>query len=1783
MKTKIKLGEYKHEFDQLDVAVELGRKLWDRDTILEFSEVDSVPVPFLQVLLQTAFENRDYASAIQFVDLDSMSENVQNEFLQVYTALGESGRSPILADDVKVPGPNGGIFNPFSTLEDIQRDYLSYVESFQQIKSQEIKNWIEARLEGGGLLWKPPYIQISLPFMQGEPLEKLVDEGILHSGVLKFARSEKNDPNSAPISPYLHQIEAIRTLHQGGNVIVATGTGSGKSFAFGIPIVSTALKLKERGVKGIKAVIVYPMNALANNQYDDFTERLHRSGLRIGRYTGDTKTNPEKALALYQTLTGRKVPYDCEVLSRAEIQADPPDILMTNYVMLELLLTRFEDRTLFRHQGVLKYLVLDEVHTYSGKKGADVAALIRRLKQHTGTIGKLTCIGTSATVESGEDESAQEAISGFASELFGETFPPADVVGETYAPIPDSLDPKIQGLLGTLQSGPKTITLLSTELNLTRDELVALILNQPDLPPKIHTFFSQGRPIHSCIGDTKHLNDRGERLCPTCADQDKGSPTFPLVFCRSCGAEYYSVTRFEGSGLASAELDSVSTEGQSGYILILDPESETAEDLELPEIWLTPTGKVRKKYRELIPTFHTICRHCGEIDPTCGHERYKILFIPVPFLFCPECGVEHDMRLREYSKLFSYGTVGRSTATDIILNAELRNLPEKQRKVIAFSDNRQDTALQAAHINSMSNRMQFRRLLYNTLKELDATIEADHFISFSQIGLQLFNMLNDSGLMPPYDANQERRYGRAAQQIGVSYQRYLQFLTLRELEGTHRRIHQNLEDIGAMFVGYDGLDEFAADEPVWAEVPYLKDLTPDKRFDILHGIMDMMRLRLAVKHEAIIRPDQFNTEVISRINPEVHVHDGEFYGAIGYSDDAPTGRNHRAYRLSSSNTQMNRWLRKFADLSTNQAAGLLTSLINMLHEAGFLVSHTVRGFGGVSGDIFAVDPEIISLQVDDSVSKQVCPRCLSVYHFREIRSCYKTTCRSSVVDRDISHNYFLQMYTQPLGIAVDLKAEEHSGQISGDVRMDIEQRFKDPENDLNVIVCTPTMELGIDIGDLNVVALRNIPPSPSNYAQRAGRAGRKGQAALITAYAGVGFARGPHDQYFFRFPEKMISGVISAPRFRLDNTYLIRTHIHSLVLEVMGLGLEDLETGKVFKGLKLPASPREILEIDHNQYPMLPDLLETWENAIQKYGHQIQAAVIEAFTGEIEHFDWFTPEWVGETISDFVNDLDQALDYWRNEYHSLYQEGREIENHLLMIQGDKARNDRMNIISAKLTSMRNGEGDWYIYRYLGSQGFLPGYAFPPQATYLAFNDSEDEIGRNPVIAISEYAPGNYIYYRGSSYKIIGARAQTLNLMPSTQKVLICPECERVYLGDEETNRARCNCGQDLSLTHSKNGMAMCNMYARPDAKISSDEEERRRLGYDITPHFRGGGYAQRYSMLAGGEDVGSMTLETNGKIFIMNHGQRLRDGTVFPFELCTRCNRWLLSENEIEEHYSTAEQKGKCNSNANQEDILRDLGLTHEFQSDVLVMEVKLPEGGNPDAFYTSLITAFARGIMIAFNLEESEIGYFLSKSPDPEVPYQMIIYETSLGGTGCLAALAIETEFNRVVNRIREILHDFDDEGCEGACYQCLLSFYNQRHHHNLDRNVVLEWLQGVEEIEIQRIQVDDGKYEQLFEACGSDLERDVLTAINNQNIRLPDEGQKTIYDNEGIPLANADFFYAPKVIVFVDGSPHHLDYVRLSDEVKRKKLKGKGYRIVVIKGEDVDGGIDELARRIS
>jgi hypothetical protein len=196
-------------------------------------------------------------------------------------------------------------------------------------------------------------------------------------------------------------------------------------------------------------------------------------------------------------------------------------------------------------------------------------------------------------------------------------------------------------------------------------------------------------------------------------------------------------------------------------------------------------------------------------------------------------------------------------------------------------------------------------------------------------------------------------------------------------------------------------------------------------------------------------------------------------------------------------------------------------------------------------------------------------------------------------------------------------------------------------------------------------------------------------------------------------------------------------------------------------------------------------------------------------------------------------------------------------------------------------------------------------------------------------------------------------------------------------------------------------------------------------------------------------------------------------------------------------------------------------------------------------------------------------------------LPYRIVLYETTVGGSGVLASLAEPGRLVTVVARARELLHEGDPEGgCEKACYACLLSFYNQRDHHLLDRSLVLPWLQALEKVAIAP-EVSEDRFATLLAQCESGLEREALRAIRERGLPLPDEAQKTLYDGD-TPLAIADFYYEPRIAVFVDGSPHYRDYVQEADRQKRLRLKALSYRIVVVRAADQDAGLDELGAKV-
>ena len=665
--------------------------------------------------------------------------------------------------------------HPLAMIAGLRQGYARYVDSFQFYKNPAIRDWVHAKREEGRLLYREPFLTLAKPFAEGASLHGLVDDGTLDAGVGSIFSRAPGDPSSGPISPFLHQEQAIQQVMAGHNTTVTTGTGSGKSFTFYIPIVSTALTLaKGRNPADFRppiAVIIYPMNALANSQYEDIAARLAGSGLNVCNYTGDLKPTIEGALKDFKELTGRDTPHDSEVIDRETLHTKGCDILLTNFKMLEYALVRREDGTLFEtlaKGGRLQFLVLDEMHSYSGHQGADMALLVRRFKARTGTAGTLRCIGTSATVDSGDPAEAKRIIAEFATKLFGEPFEAESVVGETYGPketrdpaggdlylaatpvtaddighaVAASSDAEVATILGSamlngpatpdavksalpvawlervLWGGVRSVTELADKYSvevrpgISRQEAAVEIEaaamlgaavktigpkgNEVGLlTPKAHAFFSQGLPVTRCLAseDPPHLSEQGESTCAGCADDGLADvPAFPIVFCQACGQDFH-VAEDLGIRLAARDFLAAANDGAAVYVMTDEWDQDVAP---LNDKDVYANGTPKKGRAGAVPAAGRVCGQCGVLNGACGHGRDRdVVRVAAPMLLCPSCGVRYDGNHSEYNKFFQVGTVGRATATDVLvegmLNGQDTEPSAPKPQVMAFTDNQQDS------------------------------------------------------------------------------------------------------------------------------------------------------------------------------------------------------------------------------------------------------------------------------------------------------------------------------------------------------------------------------------------------------------------------------------------------------------------------------------------------------------------------------------------------------------------------------------------------------------------------------------------------------------------------------------------------------------------------------------------------------------------------------------------------------------------------------------------------------------------------------------------------------------------------------------------------------------------------------------------------------------------------------------------------------------------------------------------------------------------------------------
>ena len=1716
----------------------------------------------------------------------------------------------------------------FQIREQLVSDYSSFTSSFVEPREPRIKALLEQR-DDNGSQWPEPWLSLNPNFASGGTVDELVAQGLLHPESAKIFRVKESRDDTGldkPISFHRHQREAIEAAQSGESYVLTTGTGSGKSLAYIVPIVDRILKAKQANAgdtRRIKAIIVYPMNALANSQmlelekYLQFGYAVDGEPITFARYTGQENPN-----------------------ARAQILAHPPDIILTNYVMLDLVLTRPDERKhLIRAAEGLDFLVLDELHTYRGRQGSDVAMLIRRVRDACNS-PRLQVVGTSATMASGGSAAERAVVvADVATRLFGSAVSPERVIGETllratteHVATPDELATAIHedlprdataftenplaawiestfgiaadpatGLL--VRQSPNNVlraaALLAEQSGVDVDLCTAAIQRtllaggvlrganrRPIFAFRLHQFLSKGDTVYASLEPEadRYLTDRYQLRVPEHPDK----VLLPLGFCRECGQEYYVVAKSTGGGVTSFvprhDADSSGGDAVNGYLYVssdhpwpLDPIS----DGRIPEHWLQEHDDgsrfVQPSREKYLPT-KVWLRTDGTSEPLPGLQ--PAWFISTPFSFCLRCAVTYDqVRSNDFSKLATLDQEGRSSAMTVISTSIVRSLraaeslPPDARKLLTFVDNRQDASLQAGHFNDFVQVALLRGALAK------AAAAATDGLGHDVIAQAVTDAL---GMQPvDYAAAPEAIIGRnnttkALRQV-VEYRLYV------DLKRGWRVTMPNLEQVGLLHVHYEGLDELGEEESIWAVDANLAAASPALRAELMAIMLDEFRRVLAVDVDCLssLGFEQLQRNSRQYLNEQWQIGEYERLEPVGAAIPRPgrPGLGRDILNLTGLGS-FGRYLRSTRGLgrtlSVADAQDAINTILSVLTKNNVIVAVEVpigTGGRGPSESGFRLRSGAIrwlagdgTKGADDALRK----------HFD-----------NEAVAR--VNPFFRDLYRGVSSSLAGLLAKEHTAQVPAADREEREEQFR--AGTLPLLYCSPTMELGVDIASLNAVGMRNVPPTPANYAQRSGRAGRSGQPALVVTYCSTGNS---HDTYWFRRSDQMVAGSVQAPRLDLTNEELIRSHIHAIWLAETDQSMKSCITDlleadgtapnlnvrpEIWKALIDPAARRRA---EHRGLELMRDLRATWAKA----GSDPM---------------WFTESWLADVVRFAPEQLDRAFDRWRDLYRTALEEYR--QQGLLAVETTVNKRTRMTAAvrereaRERLAVLRNddaseGQTDFYSYRYLASEGFLPGYSFPrlPLAAYIPGgrpkmgSDSRgDYLQRPRFLAISEFGPGALIYHEGARFEVTRIQlprnvGDTTQL--ATETALRCEACG--YHHSEAAGIERCeSCNTKLG-AKTYDLLRLQTVHTRRRERISSDEEERRRSGFELEVSYRFNTRGDRPNKLnaqvnnSAEESVIEVVYGDAATIRVSNVGRRRRkDKKDRGFWLHTVDGRWLSDK-------EASESDNKDDDTDRADDVSTKAKVTPYVEDTRNVLVVRFAQEVS-EAEATSVRYAIERGIEAAFQLEDSELSS--QELPDDEQRGRFLLTESAEGGAGVLRRLADEpTAFSLAAREALRICHFDPDTGadlghttgvserCERGCYDCLLSYNNQFEHSSIDRMLVRDVLMSIAAGTTAlgaggRSPAATHTFLEAFEE--SSLEHKFIEWLIEHGYRLPDRAQVTVTDAKARP----DFVYdlaTGVTAVFIDGPVHDQALQTQRDRQAEDRLADNGWHAIRIRYDD-------------
>lgn len=1787
--------------------------------------------------------------------------------------------------------------NPITFTERVVDDFLHYQLTTYPLADQDLYSQLRAllRLEQtrDTPLRKGPFVSLSRPFKQGATVQRLIDDGVFH-------------PTMNAVVPYehvrSHQEVAIRSVHRGDTTLISTGTGSGKTESFLYPIISRCFELQERRAPpGIMAVLIYPMNALAEDQLERLRGLLAGRGIPFGMYVGSTpeeeagvrgdrmpagSTNAAYREQFHKIRSAGQSTTLLPPEERASRHAmrkagGQPRILLTNVKQLELLLTRGQDVGIFA-QAPLEFLVFDEAHTFRGAQGAETACLIRRLRTFCGrTDTDVRHIAASATMADpkGGDTDARA----FARRFFGVDGGRVTLVREDYdelrwnerrsvpagppddphavlaallqavdapdAEVADAISAQLVALGGARL--PRTRWQAALAAQLSSNELVyqlAEALARPralaELPPMLAE--ALGRPVpvpellawlalgaatgrgendpllrpvvHSFVrgvgGAVVTLSQPGgaARLWlageDAAAELDDAYRRFPVMTCTTCGQHYYETWVKDFSLLAGNKAGPTGGDRigvvrvwehlpqavDGSRVLMIDrmvvrpDEEEDTEEVDEDGNTLPPSGH-DFEHRRLHPMF--VCSHCGSLHADhraacaiCNTQEALIAVQVVrhkkeyPGLLhsCVACQAPGKRprggRYREPAR-----PVRAVSVSDVhVLAQSMLHLSERPR-LLVFADNRQDAAFQAGWMQDHARRFRLRALMSQQIPDggasigdvvhtLDGILEKDRDLSRA--------LLPEVWQVVPFDESgtkhrEERLY-------------FLRIQILREIAtGVKQRL--GLEPWGRLKVSYPGLSVDLAFVQKWAP---LLGTAPVALVEGIAALLDHMR-RSRLLHDP--------TKLF-----EKHWFSGDKEIQYGYMPTFPGGP--KGAKLSRGEddepARVTQWVGTRSTQVWNAVASwgvpervlgaFLEELWTALQTAKLLVPVRLEGWGKpLKGSAGARQIDSLKLIMHRHTGRYRCEKCRrTTVRCGPTSVCMAWRCGGRVAwEAEDTDDFNLRVLD---GDYAMLRVAEHSAQVPHEKRERIENQFKGEGEQLNTLVCTPTLELGVDIGALDAVLMRNVPPTAANYWQRAGRAGRRHRMAVDVTYAqAIGF-----DQAYFREPLKLLEGQVEPPRFNLKNGVMIRKHVHATVLTTL-------------HGIARASEPSTRQEIEgtlHRCFPailmpylftpggvILDQVLDVSElgRLIDTHRTAVMAAVTRAFTDSwpaedaaavippvLEQVVGEMPESLQTVIRRFKRRLDWALGELRRLAEVKFKRGA-------LDPEDKAHERRCEKIIARLKNTnpnrrngaQGGPDDASTMAALAREGFLPGYglesgsivgtAEPPRMT-----DGLDDFAlpRAPTLALREYVPGNAIYANG--FRFVPRRYQLTPEETLRFRVVV----EQQVVQEVGVDAPMAPLGQQEI-----RAVPICDVILPSQSQISDEEEFRFQMPVAVYGSDRGyhrGGIAWTWGPL-------DLRFRRGVHLRLVNVGPRSEVKSRLGFPLCFACGQShspFASQQSREEFEKL--HHNRCGH------IVQPTGFFADVEVDVLAWhDVEDRVVG------FSVAEAVRMGAARVLDMEIEDLQ-ILALGQLGASRCDLLLYDPMPGGSGLLEQLT--ERWIEVRGASLELLA-LCVGACETSCIDCLRTYRNRFYHEHLNRHVATRVLSSASGPLIKMREIPEslpstgsttGQPQTFIEARFKRL----LAAADLPAPRC----QHRIDLGAGYGATIPDFFYEgadtddPGLCIYLDGMAGHIHGNRDQaerDRFLRTKLENLDYQVLVVTSVELDdrGAVVQKIARVA